>query len=60
MKEVKAIIKNIKDRNFNPLYFLMGDEPFYIDQISNAIASSVLSEDEKGFNQTIFSYITQI
>lgn len=54
MKEVKAIIKNIKDRNFNPLYFLMGDEPFYIDQISNAIASSVLSEDEKGFNQTIF------
>ena len=53
MNEVKAIIKSIKDRNFNPLYFLMGDEPFYIDQISNTIAKSVLSEEEKGFNQTI-------
>ena len=31
----------------------MGDEPFYIDQISNTIAKSVLSEEEKGFNQTI-------
>lgn len=31
----------------------MGDEPFYIDQISNTIAKSVLTEEEKGFNQTI-------
>ena len=53
MKEVKAIIKSVKDRNLNPIYFLMGDEPFYIDQISNTIASSVLSDEEKGFNQTI-------
>ena len=53
MKEVKQLIKSIKDRNFNPIYFLMGDEPFYIDQISNTIANSVLSDEEKGFNQTI-------
>ena len=31
----------------------MGDEPFYIDQISNTIENSVLSDEEKGFNQTI-------
>ena len=53
MNEVKAIIKSIKDRNFNSIYFLMGDEPFYIDQISNTIENSVLSDEEKGFNQTI-------
>lgn len=53
MNEVKAIIKSIKDRNFNSIYFLMGDEPFYIDQISNTIENTVLSDEEKGFNQTI-------
>ena len=53
MNEVKAIIKSIKDRNFNSIYFLMGDEPVYIDQISNTIENSVLSDEEKGFNQTI-------
>ena len=52
MNEVK-VIKSIKDRNFNSIYFLMGDEPFYIDQISNTIENSVLSDEEKGFNQTI-------
>ena len=31
----------------------MGDEPFYIDQISNTIENTVLSDEEKGFNQTI-------
>lgn len=53
MNEVKAIIKSIKDRNLNSIYFLMGDEPFYIDQISDTIENSVLSDEEKGFNQTI-------
>src|SRR5690606_22768800 len=35
------------------IYFLYGDEPFFIDQISKTIENDVLTEDEKGFNQTV-------
>jgi DNA polymerase-3 subunit delta len=31
----------------------MGDEPYYIDIVSNFIEKKVLSEEEKGFNQTV-------
>jgi len=53
MKEAEKIINDIKNRNFKPIYFLMGDEPYYIDKIADYIEKNVLSEDEKGFNQTI-------
>lgn len=47
------IIKDIKNKKVAPIYFLMGEEPYYIDQISKVIENEVLTEDEKGFNQTI-------
>lgn len=53
MDQVKEIIKNIKAGNASPLYFLMGEEPYYIDKISEYIEDNVLTEDEKGFNQMI-------
>lgn len=53
MQEVVRIIREIKGKNLKPIYFLMGDEPYFIDQISNCIAQSVLSEEEKGFNQMV-------
>ncbi|MDR6300920.1 DNA polymerase III subunit delta [Mesonia maritima] len=53
MDEVKKIIGDIKKREFKPIYFLMGDEPYYIDNIASYIENNVLSEEEKGFNQTI-------
>lgn len=53
MNEAEKIINDIKNRNFKPIYFLMGDEPYYIDKISDYIEKNVLSEDEKGFNQTV-------
>ena len=53
MDEVKKIIGDIKKREFKPIYFLMGDEPYYIDNIASYIEKNVLSEEEKGFNQTI-------
>ncbi|HAB27075.1 MAG: DNA polymerase III subunit delta [Xanthomarina sp.] len=53
MDEVKQIITDIKNRNFKPIYFLMGEEPYYIDNISKYIESQVLSEEEKGFNQMV-------
>ncbi|MFJ1492045.1 DNA polymerase III subunit delta [Capnocytophaga canis] len=53
MKESKSIIANIKKGQIAPIYFLMGDEPYFIDEIANYIENNVLSEDEKGFNQMI-------
>ncbi|MDT0539844.1 DNA polymerase III subunit delta [Croceitalea sp. P059] len=53
MEEAKRILNDIKNRNLKPIYFLMGDEPFYIDAISNFIAKKVLTEAEQGFNQMV-------
>ena len=47
------IINNLKNKVYHPIYFLMGEEPYFIDEISGYIADNVLSESEKGFNQTI-------
>jgi DNA polymerase-3 subunit delta len=50
---VKKILSEIKARKFSPVYFLQGEETFYIDKISDLIENSVLTEAEKGFNQVI-------
>lgn len=53
MNQANNIIKDIKNKKIAPIYFLSGDEPFYIDKISKVIENEVLTEDEKGFNQTV-------
>ncbi|NGY37034.1 DNA polymerase III subunit delta [Flavobacterium sp. XN-5] len=53
MDEVIKILNDIKSGNIKPIYFLMGEEPYYIDIISDYIEKNVLSEEEKGFNQTV-------
>ncbi|HKL34670.1 MAG TPA: DNA polymerase III subunit delta [Salegentibacter sp.] len=53
MEEAKEIVNNIQKGNVSPLYFLMGEEPYYIDRISDFIAQNLLAEEEKGFNQII-------
>ena len=53
MNEIKAIVSDIKAGNIKPIYFLMGDEPYYIDKISEYIEKNVLDESEKGFNQLV-------
>ncbi len=49
----EQIISDLKNKVYHPIYFLMGEEPYFIDEISNYIANHVLTEAEKGFNQTI-------
>ncbi len=51
--QAKEIVKNIKQGVIAPIYFLMGEEAFYIDAISNYIEKTVLDESEKGFNQMV-------
>lgn len=53
MDEVKQIVTDIKNGNIKPIYFLMGEEPYYIDKISEFIDKNVLAEEEKGFNQMV-------
>lgn len=53
MDEVVKIVNDIKSGNIKPIYFLMGEEPYYIDKLSDYIEENVLTEDEKGFNQTV-------
>ena len=47
------ILKNIKNRVFSPIYYLHGEEAFFIDKICEAIDKTVLNEMEKDFNQTV-------
>ena len=53
MDKVKEIVSEIKQGSPKPIYFLMGEEPYYIDRISQFIAENVLTEDERGFNQMV-------
>lgn len=49
----QSIIHDLKSRKFSPIYVLMGDESYYIDQISDYVATHVLSSEERDFNQTV-------
>lgn len=53
MDEVVKIVNDIKGGNIKPIYFLMGEEPYYIDKLADFIEQNVLTEEEKGFNQTV-------
>ncbi len=49
----EEILRDIQARRFAPVYFLHGEEPFFMDQIADAVEAKVLTEAEKGFNQSI-------
>ena len=50
----ESICKEIAERKFSPIYVLMGEEPFFIDQITDLLIENVLAEEERDFNQSIF------
>jgi DNA polymerase-3 subunit delta len=52
-KEADQIFASLKKREFHPVYFFYGEEPFYIDELTTWMEQNVLDEAEKGFNQTI-------
>jgi len=49
----EQILTDLRKKAYQPVYFLMGEEPYYIDYISDFIQNSVLSETEKEFDQAI-------
>ncbi|WP_188374719.1 DNA polymerase III subunit delta [Winogradskyella haliclonae] len=53
MEEAKQIVTAIQKGDIKPIYFLMGEEAYYIDKISDFIENNILDEAEKGFNQMV-------
>ena len=47
------ILKDLKNKIYRPVYFLMGEEPYYIDLVTDYIEKNVLSEEEKTFSEVI-------
>lgn len=52
-KDYNEILKELKESKFHPVYFLCGEEPYFIDTISNYISKNILNETERDFNQTV-------
>ena len=48
-----TIISSIKKKDLMPIYFLTGEEPYYIDEIANIFLNKVLTEEEQEFNQIV-------
>jgi DNA polymerase-3 subunit delta len=53
MLTFEQIMADLKNKIYKPIYFLMGAESYYIDQITDYISNNVLAEAEKAFNQTV-------
>ena len=49
----EQILAELKAKKYQSIYFLAGEEPFFIDLISDYIEKNILEEAEKGFNQTV-------
>jgi DNA polymerase-3 subunit delta len=53
MVTFEQIVTQIKARKFSPVYLFMGDEPYYIDKLTDMLTDTVLPKEERDFNQTI-------
>ena len=51
--DADAILKAVQQRQFQPVYFLQGEEPYFIDVVADALEAGVLPKAERSFNQTV-------
>ena len=49
----EQIISDLKNKIYKPIYFLSGEEPYFIDLITKYINDNVLTDAEKSFNQSV-------
>lgn len=49
----EEIVADLKAGKYAPIYFLSGEEPYFLDDIAARIEKNALTEDEKAFNQTV-------
>ncbi|HLN54878.1 MAG TPA: DNA polymerase III subunit delta [Bacteroidales bacterium] len=50
---IEDVMSDLKNRKYKPVYFLAGEEPYYIDEITGYIENNILPEAERSFNQMI-------
>ncbi len=53
MNDLKKLTNSFKKDGYKRVYFLMGEEPYFIDFLSNYFTTNVIPEEEKSFNQTV-------
>lgn len=53
MSSAIQILTDLKNKKYFPVYFLHGEEPYYIDLIADYVANNILNETEKSFNQSL-------
>ena len=51
--QCREIVNDVRNGVFQPVYLLMGDEPYYVDMVCDAILEHCLDESERDFNQTV-------
>ncbi|GJM60797.1 DNA polymerase III subunit delta [Persicobacter diffluens] len=51
--KAEDVLKQLRKKEYAPVYFLQGDEPYFIDQIADYIEKNALQEHEKSFNQMV-------
>ncbi len=51
--DINSILSDLNNNKYAPIYFLQGEEPFFIDQVSDFIEANALDEAAKGFNQVV-------
>lgn len=51
--QYEKIVAEVKAKHFAPIYLLMGEEGYFIDQLTDLLADSILEEHEKAFNQLV-------
>ena len=51
--DYKAIIHQIRSKEYHPVYMLHGEEPYFIDEITRVVENEILTEGEKSFNMTV-------
>ena len=50
----KDILADITDKKTSPIYFLVGEEPYYIDKLCNEFSNKLIKKEERDFNQVVF------
>jgi DNA polymerase-3 subunit delta len=50
---LEQIMSDLKKRIYHPVYFFNGEEPYYIDKITEYMMDTVLTEAEKAFNMMV-------
>lgn len=53
VQDADAIFKQLRQRQFQPVYFLQGEEPYYIDVVTDLIEKMALPEADRSFNQAV-------